>query len=190
MTISHTEPFSRGLQVVLAAGGWVLFVTQIITQHVTRPTAWRRHALAGQRSRRTGWGRLRRRWDLALTGALFALLIGTAAAVGATGNLSDDCTSAPTCFKVDNWLVADGGYYRQYPYDAQGNSNSSAPWVRISRDEYVAEVGSLLREAALFGLGSLALGMLLNINAERIAPDERQRDDELTITAPGQRSTW
>ena len=71
-----------------------------------------------------------------MTGALFAFLIGATAAVGATGNASDDCTSAATCLKIDNWHVADGSYYRQYPYDAGGNDDPSAPWVRISRAEY------------------------------------------------------
>lgn len=62
-----------------------------------------------------------------MTGALFAFLIGTAAAVGATGNVSDACTSAATCVKIDNWQVAGGSYYRQYPYDTAGNDDPSAP---------------------------------------------------------------
>lgn len=173
MKFSHTMPFRPGMQIELAVGGWLILVSQLITALVTWPwtDGWLRRMRASKRRPRPGWRALRGRWDLAVTGALFAVLIGTAAAIGTTGNLSDDCTSPATCFKIDNWQVSDGSYYRQYPYDATGNSDSSAPWVRISRAEYVAEVGSLLRQAAFFGLFALALGMLANLNAERFASD-------------------
>jgi hypothetical protein len=169
MKISHTMPFSPGLQVELAVGGWLILASQIITALVTRPYGWRRPWPYSERRPRLGWRTLRGRWDLAVTSALFALLIGTAAAVGATGNVSNDCTSAATCIKIDNWRVADGGYYRQYPFDAAGNGNPLAPWVRISRAEYVAEVGTLLRSAAFFGLVALTLGMATNLIAESSA---------------------
>lgn len=169
MTVSHTRPFSSGMQGELAVGGWLIFASQMITAFVTDPPGSRRLVRDGRRSRGPGGGTLRGRWDLAVTGALFAVLIGTGAVVGATGNVSDACTSAATCTKIDNWQVSDGSYYRQYPYDAAGNDDPSAPWVRISRAAYVADVGSLLRSAAFFGLFALALGMLANLSAERQA---------------------
>jgi len=167
MTISHTLPFSPALQVELAVGGWLVLVSQIIIAFVTRPYYGRSWPwLPSVRRPRLSLRTLRGRWDLAVTGALFALLIGTAAAVGATGNVSNACNSAATCIKIDNWRAADGGYYRQYPYDAAGNGNPSTPFVRISRAEYVAEVGTLLRSAAFFGLVALTLGMAVNVMAE------------------------
>jgi hypothetical protein len=177
MKVSHSTPFSSTLQVELAVGGWLILASQIITWFVTQPPGSRRRALDGRWSPRPGRGRLRGRWDLAVTGVLFAFLIGTAAAVGATGNVSDGCTSAATCFKIDNWHVADSRYYRQYPYDAAGNSDPSAPWIRVSRVEYVAEVGSLLRMAAFFGLFTLVPGMLANLSAEWFASDPRRELD-------------
>jgi len=171
MTVSHTEPFSPTLQVALAGGGWLIFVSQMITAAAAAPASWRRWVLPGRRRPRRGRGTLRGRRDLAAAGVLFALLVGAAAAVGATGNLSSDCASAATCFKVDNYRAADGSYYRQYPYDAAGNDDRSAAWVPIGRAEYVAEVGSLLRGAAFSGIVALALGMIANLGAERLASD-------------------
>jgi hypothetical protein len=169
MKISHTMPLNSAMQVELAGGGWLILASQIITAFVTQPLGLRRLWPYSRRIPRPSWRTLRGRWDLAVASALFVLLIGAAAAVGATGNVSNDCTSAVTCIKIDNWRVADGSYYRQYPYDAAGNSNPSAPWVRISRAEYVAEVGTLLRSAAFFGLFALTLGMAANLIAESSA---------------------
>ena len=70
-----------------------------------------------------------------------------------TGNLSTACPDhATSCIKIDDWSMSGGHYYRRFPYDSQGNDDPGAPWVEISRQVYVAELGTRLREAALFGV--------------------------------------
>jgi hypothetical protein len=171
MELSHSMPVSPTLQVALAGGGWLIFVSQMIIAFVTRPPRLRRMELYGRPRPRVSWRMLRGQRDLAVVGALFAVLMVAAVAAGATGNVSNDCTSSATCIKIDNWRVTEGNYYRQYPYDVAGNDDPSAPWVRISRAEYVAEVGTLLRSAAFFGLFALTLGMLVNLSSELLVPD-------------------
>jgi hypothetical protein len=58
--------------------------------------------------------------------------------------------------------MSGGHYYRQFPYDSQGNADPGAPWVEISQPEYVAEVGTRLRSAAQFGLGTLSAAWVLS----------------------------
>src|SRR6185437_10588471 len=66
-----------------------------------------------------------------------------------TGNLSTACPDhATSCIKIDDWSMSGGHYYRRFPYDSQGNDDPGAPWVEISRQVYVAELGTRLREAA------------------------------------------
>ena len=60
--------------------------------------------------------------------------------------------------KIDNWKMSGGHYYLQFPYDSEGNDDPGAPWVEISRPEYVADVGTLAREDARFGVILLFIG--------------------------------
>jgi hypothetical protein len=92
----------------------------------------------------------------------FAAVAGLAFYFALTGNLSLDCPQhATSCVKIDNWKMSDGHYYRQFPYDSAGNDDPGAAWVEISRPEYVAEVGTRLRQGAPFGVGALCLAWVL-----------------------------
>ncbi len=62
--------------------------------------------------------------------------------------------------------------YRQFPYDSAGNDDPGAAWVEISRPEYVAEVGTRLRQGASFGVGALCLAWLLAGTFARDGYDE------------------
>ena len=69
-----------------------------------------------------------------------------------------DVVMDPGMSAAGNWIWENGGsYFRKYPYDAAGASDPNAPWVKISRAEYIAEVGTRLRPPAGFGMVALAL---------------------------------
>jgi hypothetical protein len=182
MRLSRRVPLSPDLT-FLALTGWLIFASELLTLCAWHWTFLRRQ-YPGIAARMTGRGTRRRvlrefnrasfrglrgRRDLLPAAGLFLLLAGLAVGYAATGNVSDACQSPTTCYKLDHYAVRDDGYYRQYPYDARGNDDPGAPWQRISRPEYIAEVGTLLRSAAEFGVWSLALGMLANVAAEGFA---------------------
>ena len=144
---SHSVPLSPALEVPLPLAGWLAIV-------VVLPLGARRGTVVIDFSN-MGW-----RW-------IPHLAFATAAVVGFyfafTGNLSLACPQqATSCVKIDHWRMSGGHYYRQFPYDSQGNDDPGAPWVEISRPEYVAEVGTLLRSAAQFGLGTLSAAWVLS----------------------------
>jgi hypothetical protein len=165
MRASHTTPFDQGLQAPLAIGGWALAAAVMAT-------VWWHGRGYSRRFLKTlkPWKVLRGRRGLMAYCAVMAGVLGIAAVVGLSGMSSTTCqNTATTCLKIDKWSEADGNYYRQYPYDSQGNDDPTAPWVQISRSVYVAEVGSQLRSAALFGVLSLAGGTALTVIEEGVA---------------------
>jgi hypothetical protein len=162
MAASHSQPFDPGLEAPLASGGGLLFAAQLIH-------AWwinRRHG--GGKPALGMRATLREHPLLAVYVAILWILLGAAAAQA--GNVSKDCGhTAQTCIGLDRWSEAGGVYLRQFPYNAQGNADPNAPWVPISRAEYVAEVGERLRPAALFGVFSIAMGSVVAVAAEGAA---------------------
>jgi hypothetical protein len=175
MLISHFRPFSPTLEAPLALGGWLLLLIPIV-QAAVQFCGYDRDELRS--TRKLAWAALRGRRGLAVYGALMVAIFVAAGVAGTVGDLSTSCNNsdpAATCLKIDKWTAADGKYYRQYPYDAQGNSDPNAAWVPISRDEYVAEVGTRLRAAAMFGVLSLGLAFLATLVEEATAAGLKAR---------------
>jgi hypothetical protein len=179
MVVSHHRPFATVWQVPLALSGWLLAMALLVVnfrrylrrtgKSVTMAFRPGMRLWPGSRVRwRAG---LRGRRGLAVFGLLIVLVLGFAAAEGLTGDRFGPCmaTDPGTCARIDNWRQADGAYFRQMPYDAAGDSDPGAPWVRVSRAEYIAGTGTVLRSAALFGVLSLALGLLLTVMEEGTA---------------------
>ncbi|GAC1506476.1 MAG: hypothetical protein NVS1B6_14360 [Steroidobacteraceae bacterium] len=142
--VSRASVFDPGLEAPLAFGGWLVLASLIVAAGV--PTRRWKASLPK--------GVLR---PLPLTLAFLAVAL-TALALAVTSNTPVDCPpTARSCIKIDEWKQSEGHYYRLYPYDVQGNSDRSQPWVEISRATYLAEVGARLRSAAAFGIGALCL---------------------------------
>jgi hypothetical protein len=154
---SHSVPLSSALEEPLALGGWLAFLVLLFLDRRNGNDGVIAIAPSGMR-----WS-----WVPHL---VFAVVAGLAFYFASTGNLSLDCPDhATSCVKIDQWRMSSGHYYRQFPYDSQGNGDAGAPWVEISRQEYVAEVGTRLRQATQFGVGLLCVAWMLSggLNAIR-----------------------
>jgi len=154
---SHSIPLSPDLEIPLGVGGWLAFA--IVLALIAR----RRGVIVVSI----------KPWPLILH-LIFATMAGLTLYFAFSGNLPTDCKhGADSCLKIDNWRTSAGHYYRQYPYDSQGNDDAGAPWVEISRQLYVAEVGTRLRLSAQFGVGMLCVSWVLTsgLNAIRRADD-------------------
>jgi hypothetical protein len=148
MIASHWVPLSSALEIPLGLTGWLAIPVVLVILN------WRGGGTGELAPPRKGW-----RWILPL---VFAAAAGLAVYFAFTGNLSLACPQpAASCLKIDKWKMSGGRYYRQYPYDSQGSDDPGAPWAEISRPVYVAEVGTLLRDSAQFGIGPLILACLL-----------------------------
>ena len=180
MVASHSTPFSPDLEVPLAVAGWVPLVAGIAAPNL-RPKIWRR--LSPGATLRQYLAPIRRRPDIYLFAALMLVVLAAAAAAGSQGNHSGSCDSSnpANCIKIDHWTEKGGLYYRKYPYDAGGADAPNAPWVQISRTEYIAEVGTRLRSAAGFGMMSLALASFLSVAEEGVALSNRSRKREIEL---------
>ena len=142
---SHVAPFDPRLEPVLAFGPFLL----VLALTAMKPGGLFRRGTWGS------WRDLLRPWPLA---AVFAIAISSALASALSGNLSLDCPSAASsCVKIDQWLVDNGRYYRHHPFDTSGRDDPAQPWVEVSRQAYVDEVGTRLRQAALAGIIALFL---------------------------------
>ncbi len=155
---SHSIPLSSALEVPLAVAGWLTLAVLLVH--------------AGLRLRGNGViTRPEMRWSR-IPGLAFAAVAGLAFYFAFTGNLSLACPQHATpCVKIDMWRMSGGHYYRQHPYDSEGNDDPGAAWAEISRQEYVAEVGTRLRQAAPFGVGALCLAWALFGSSERYTRD-------------------
>ncbi len=69
------------------------------------------------------------------------------------------------CVKTDEWRSSGGQYFRLIPYNAQGQADPNQPWVEISRETYITEVGTRLRQAATFGVFSLCFAWFVSLAA-------------------------
>jgi len=119
-----------------------------------------------------GWSQRRDRLDLGavrLDGLtlLFLLFVGAAFAFSLSGNVSDVC--ATTCIKLDTWRLSGDRYFRCTPPGSY-EPDCRSGWVEIPRETYIAEVGSRLREAMVFGLLCLCVAWMLTW---RTAPPQR-----------------
>jgi hypothetical protein len=148
MIASHSVPLSSALEIPLGIAGWLAIPVVLVILN------WGGTGTGELAPPRRGW-----RWVLPLA---FAAAAGLAVYLAFTGNLSLACPQdATSCLKTDNWKMSGGRYYRQFPYDSQGNDDPGAQWAEISRPVYIAEVGTRLRDSAQAGIAPLILACLL-----------------------------
>lgn len=118
-------------------------------------------------------------------------------ALGSAGIISDfvgNSSGCPagvsgSCYKTASWSIRDGGYYRLWPYDAQGNGITDAPWAQITESEYITGAGADFREADVFGIFVAGFAYLLVIALE-ILRQQAESDSgplELRTLLPGPR---
>lgn len=136
MVVTGLVPLSPGLTVPFGLAGWLCLAGLVVWGMVRR--------------RRPGASEILstflRPLPLAL---LFAALVvaGTYLALG--WRVPANCSVGPlNCFKGYDWTIQGDRYYHAPP------EGVSEP---ISRDVYIAEVGTYLRSAAAFGMYSLCL---------------------------------
>jgi hypothetical protein len=147
--VSHSVPLSSGLEGPLTFGGG-LALAGLIVSRLLRSLDWR-----GGPAIPTG----------CLLHLAFVAVAGLTFFFVFTGNVSYRCpdqAQATSCVKLDNWKMSAGHYYRQFPYDSDWSHDPDTPWVEISRPEYVAEVGTRLRIAALFSVFVLCVAWALS----------------------------
>lgn len=178
MVASHDTPLSPDLEAPLAVVGWLPLAAGVVIIAVRSKGSPR--PKPGPVLRELV-GFVRRRHDIQLFGAVMLVVLGAAATEAFQGNRDESCHSAATCIKIDQWSAKDGLYFRKYPYDAAGDDDPNAPWVAISRTEYVAEVGTRLRSAAGFGVLALALASYLSVAEEGLPLMRRPRKGEATL---------
>lgn len=182
MTASHSTPFSPDLEAPLALAGWLPLAAGVVIIGVKSKGSTRRKPhYAALRQYLTP---MRGRRDVLLFGVVLLVVLAAAATEASLGNRDESCqTNDPAaCIKIDQWAEKDGSYFRKYPYDAAGADDPNAPWVQISRAEYVAEVGTRLRSAAGFGLLALALAGFLSVVEEGMSLTRRARKGELGLS--------
>ncbi|TMR10231.1 hypothetical protein ETD86_40345 [Nonomuraea turkmeniaca] len=143
--MSHGVPLPRGLEPLLAFMPWLLFGILMIRGLLIHWGAVEPRPRVRERSAV---------WRSVPLWLLFAA-VGLAVWVSSDhGNVSLVCTDNRTsCAKVNSYdyRSLDGGYARRYPLDEQGARDLEQPWVMISEETYVAEVGTILRRAIHFG---------------------------------------
>lgn len=147
--LSHSIPLSSTLEGPFGFAGWIALAVLLVTcgRHF--------NSKAPPVGFSGPWG-----WILGLT---FVAVAGLAFYFAVTGNVSPYCQEqATSCVKVDHWKMANGDYYRQHPYDSEGNDDPGAAWVEISRPDYVAEVGTRVREGMPFGIIALCIAYVLS----------------------------
>ena len=101
----------------------------------------------------------------------FATLAVAAFYLATTGPAACPDGSA-VCVKTDEWRSSGGQYFRLIPYNAQGQADPSQPWVEISRETYITEVGTRLRQAATFGVFSLCFAWFVSLAAAPLKSHE------------------
>lgn len=165
MVISHSTPLSPALEVPLAIAGWLPLVAGVV---ITNVRAKRSPRLKPSSALALHLAAVRRRTDIYLFGAVMLVIVVAAVTEAFQGNRSGPCDSGnpATCIKIDQWSEKDGSFFRRFPYDAGGADYPNAPWVQISRTEYVAEVGTRLRSAAGFGVLALTLASFMSVVEE------------------------
>jgi hypothetical protein len=178
MNASHRVPISQklGLDPLVEFGGWLVLMVVVAEAAVETQVFGREET----RILRHTWSRLRSRWGLAVFGVLMMAVLVPAGVASWSAGLSFNCDTAvrslgPACLKLDNWAESHGEYFRQYPYDAQGNSDPGAAWVRISRAEYIAEFGTYLRYSSMVDVVCLGMALALSVLEAGIVSDSRDR---------------
>jgi hypothetical protein len=139
--MSHGVPLWRGLEPLLAFMPWLLLGILMT------------HGLLIHWGAMDPGPRVRERSALWRSVPLWLLFAAAAVAVWVSsgyGNVSRVCTDNSTsCAKVNSYdyRSLDGGYARRLPLDEQGARDLDQPWLAISEETYVAEVGTILRRA-------------------------------------------
>jgi hypothetical protein len=123
------------------------------------------------RFRNTRRPALRYLWYPLPLAIVFATVAVAAFYVAATGPAACPDGSA-VCVKTDEWRSSGGQYFRLIPYNAQGQADPNQPWVEISRETYVTEVGTRLRQAATFGVFSLCFAWFVSLAAAPLKSHE------------------
>lgn len=157
IALSHSVALPSQLQAPLAFVDWLALVAVAMATYVLqrRRVGSARNVPEGRKGSAM-IASLARPWTATV---LFSVVAIAGLSLALSGDMSIDCpTGATTCVKIDNWKMSDGRYYRQLPYDRQGNSDPTQPWVEIDRATYISEVGTRLRMAAAFGVGALCFG--------------------------------
>lgn len=181
MVISHSTPLSPALEAPLAIAGWLPLVAGVVIINIKSKRSPR---LKPSSAFALHLAAIRRRRDIHLFGAVMLIIVVAAATEAFRGNLSEFCDSGDpaTCIKIDQWSEKDGSFFRKFPYDAGGADDANAPWVQISRTEYVAEVGTRLRSAAGFGVLALTLASFLSVVEEGMSlTRNRPRNGEIKL---------
>lgn len=180
MVLSHSTPLSPDLELPLALAGWLPCVAGVAVIG-TREKRW--PGLGPRPSLRQVLAPMRARRGIHLFGAVMLVVLAACAAEALQGNRQDSCRSQDPagCVKLDQWSAKGGLYFGSSPYDAARNGDPNAPWVQISRTEYVAEVGTRLRSAAGFGLLALGIASFLSVLEEGTALSRRPRKGELRL---------
>lgn len=114
---------------------------------------------------------LRYLWYPVPLAVVFATLAVAAFYLATTGPAACSDGSA-VCVKTDQWRSSGGQYFRLIPYNAQGQADPSQPWVEISRETYITEVGTRLRQAATFGVFSLCFAWFVSLAAAPLKSHE------------------
>lgn len=155
---SHSVPLSSSLETPCAYAGYYSFVFLVVLGLV--PGSARTIAIPGG-----VW-----RWIPHLAFVAAAVL---AYHYAVTGNVPHSCAARTFGCPDLHWRMSAGHYYRQIPYDSRGNADPGAPWVEISRQAYVAEFGSRLRQAARDGVNVLCFVWLVVFAQPWLAALER-----------------
>jgi len=136
IVVTGFVPLSSSLEIPLAFGGWLFLASLVVSANLRR----RRYS-----SRRVLRAII---WPLPLAVA-FGVLLVIVSYFALAWHVPAACTAGSlNCFKGYHWSVEAGSFFHVMP------DGSSA---QISRDIYIAEVGTYLRSAAAFGVYSLLL---------------------------------
>ncbi len=114
---------------------------------------------------------LRYLWYPVPLAVVFATLAVAAFYLATTGPAACSDGSA-VCLKTDQWRSSGGQYFRLIPYNVQGQADPNQPWVQISRETYITEVGTSLRQAATFGVFSLCFAWFVSLAAAPLTSHE------------------
>jgi hypothetical protein len=167
MIASHLLPLDPNLEAPLAYTPYLLGVLGGALTFLLGSTAVRQRF----RFRNARRPPLRYLWYPVPLAVVFATLAVAAFYLATTGPAACSDGSA-VCVKTDQWRSSGGQYFRLIPYNAQGQADPNQPWVEISRETYITEVGIGLRQAATFGVFSLCFAWFVSLAAAPLKSHE------------------
>ena len=167
MIASHLLPLDPNLEAPLAYTPYLLGVLGGALTFLLGSTAVRQRF----RFRNARRPPLRYLWYPVPLAVVFATLAVAAFYLATTGPAACSDGSA-VCVKTDQWRSSGGQYFRLIPYNAQGQADPNQPWVEISRETYITEVGTRLRQAATFGVFFLCFAWFVSLAAAPLKSHE------------------